>query len=682
MTLQQEQLKKTIQVHEDQSSIIDAGFLLQIAGVADSLEPWGRNFLARDVQLRQFWPTETFLASALYSTSIRNAAFSWTLEGPPETVAKMQDMLTMSDFGQGWQSLNVKLMIDLFSQENGAFMEIIRQTDSEDSPTVGLAHLDAGQCRRTGNPEFPVNYFDDRGSIHRLAWYQVAMFTEFPSPIKRLNGMQLCAVGRILRAAQILRDISIYKREKIAGDNPNAIYLVGNVQSSVISDAVEQHKQRQSERGMTRYVVPLIVGGLDPSQPVTVQEIALKSLPDGFDEEVAFRWYVTQLALAFGSDYQDFAPLPGRGIGSSAEALVLHMKSRGRGPASWMSMMEYTMNYKGIMPSNVLFRYDEQDTAAEREDADLDKTKAETIKLLVDSGTITEEASTQMALDEGVISNEVFSIATMGQEDVTTDVVAQDTEPVEATKKRHPRRRRRKRDKKPYKQVEVEDELADFGEDLRVDIEEEFALAVQGVLASKMDEIRSTFLETKSRLPFARKQADPRDILADTAFWSAFRADMLEAVLPVVREGASSTINFTASLGLPVDVDVTTGAIADLTRTYSNEWWDALETRTREGLRASIIAWEEGGLGTRGLPDLVSSIEPLFGPARAGRIAVTEVTQIFDESSRIAQSAAGIQEQEWQTARDSRVDDICAALNGQRFPIDGGPRPVKDTHIG
>ncbi len=95
------------------------------------------------------------------------------------------------------------------------------------------------------------------------------------------------------------------------------------------------------------------------------------------------------------------------------------------------------------------------------------------------------------------------------------------------------------------------------------------------------------------------------------------------------------------------------------------------------------MAWQDGGLGDAGLPDLVRSIEPMFGPARAQRIAVTEVTRIFDEGNKLAHKAAGIETEEWQTARDDLVDTaICQPLDGQRFPIDSGPRPVTDTHIG
>jgi SPP1 gp7 family putative phage head morphogenesis protein len=63
-------------------------------------------------------------------------------------------------------------------------------------------------------------------------------------------------------------------------------------------------------------------------------------------------------------------------------------------------------------------------------------------------------------------------------------------------------------------------------------------------------------------------------------------------------------------------------------------------------------------------------------------IAVNETTKIFDEGNLLAHVSGGINEEEWQTVRDARVDDICRPLDGQRFPINAGPRPVTGTHIG
>ena len=48
-------------------------FTLQIASSADQIIQWGKNVKKRDQQLRDFWPTESYLAGAVTSVSFRNA---------------------------------------------------------------------------------------------------------------------------------------------------------------------------------------------------------------------------------------------------------------------------------------------------------------------------------------------------------------------------------------------------------------------------------------------------------------------------------------------------------------------------------------------------------------------------------------------------------------------------------
>ena len=50
-------------------------------------------------------------------------------------------------FGNGWNSLMRKVAADLLSTDNGAFIEVLRDGPSPDSPFIGLAHLDHGVAR-------------------------------------------------------------------------------------------------------------------------------------------------------------------------------------------------------------------------------------------------------------------------------------------------------------------------------------------------------------------------------------------------------------------------------------------------------------------------------------------------------------------------------------------------------
>ncbi len=653
--------------------------VIDLATVADSITPWGTNPQARDRQLRSFWPTEPILASALYSITIRNAAFSWTLEGPPETVETIQDMLHVADLGRGWQSFVVKLCTDLFSQDNGAFIEVIRQADSATSPVLGLGHLDAGKCRRTGDPDNPVNYWDRNGVIHQLAWYQIIALAEFPSPIESMNGMQLCAVSRILRAAQYLRDISVYQNEKVSGDNPNAIHLVSGVTSASITDAMNQHKLTQAGRGMTRYIIPAVIASLDPTATVSVDTIDLKSLPEGFDIEVAMKWYINQLALGFGADYQDFAPLPGGNLGTSSQSQTLHQKSRGKGPAFFMNMIQYAFNFQGIIPSNVVFSYDEQDIQGEVEEANLASIRGKTLDDHVNSGILTTEAARQIMLDEELLSPELFD-ALQTDGDITPNITATDTDPVGAKARHRVRRKKPKKSDPDYKAVKVvNNERADFGEEERLAIEETFASELNAAF-------ERTFTDAKKLIGrkalFGLGAKAPGDLLTDIDFWDDFRTRVVIVGMDNARKGALAAAELNLGLGLPVDMDLVNQGVLDFSRRYSNQWWEQLSQTTRSNFNKAVVSWQESGLGRQGLPSLTEAIEPMFGKSRASLIAANETTLIFDEGNFLAHKSAGIETEEWQTAKDASVDDICRPLDGKQFPIDSGPRPVTGTHIG
>jgi SPP1 gp7 family putative phage head morphogenesis protein len=668
--------------------------VFNLATIADTLPAWGgsqANVRLRDQQIRKFWPTEPILASTVFAMTLRNTTFSWKLTGPENTVAIVQQILHMSDLGRGWRSLISKVSTDLFTQDNGAFMEVIRQTDSPDSPVMNIAHLDAERCTRTGNLETPVLYRDTKGRTHDLKWYQVSTLEEFPSPVETMYSVQLCAVSRVLRAAQILRDIGVYQREKISGSNPNAIHITNSIGQRELEDAMVQHKATQAARGMTRYIVPLIVAGVDPTSPVSIETIDLKSLPDGFDVEIAMKWYINQLALGFGVDYQDLAPLPGGGLGTSNQSQILHEKSKGKGPGAFMQMMEYQFNFHGLIPQTITFEYDEQDTLEDKAQAELFDLESDAIKKNIESGALTPRAGTQLLLDKGFIGEEVFELvleemeatAAMATEDrqreiardVTTDVMAQDDQPIQ-----------NKAMTDPYnmgvKEPAAFESLPEFGEELRIGQEEEFRALVLRALEDTLEDFEKRIgTKGRKRLRIGTKE-DPNEVFLDGAFWAAFQERVEDIGQPFAQRVAKDAAALNVEVGLEVDMAFVNSKVLEFSETYTNVWWEQLEQSTRRSLQNAITTWQESGLGTRGLPDLVKSIEPIFGETRAELIAANEVTVVFDQGNNLAHIAAGIKTEEWQTSEDPAVEEICTALDGKRWPVDEGPRPVRDTHIG
>lgn len=852
------------------------GFTVNLATVADNFTAWGGSLpgqtRTRDWELRRFWPTEPILASAIYNMVTRNTTFAWTLTGPEAIVEPTQQILHMSDIGRGWRSFISKMSTDLFTQDNGAFGEIIREEDRPDSPVVNVAHLDASRCVRTGDPFTPVLYGDIKGRVHEMKWYQVFTWEELPSPIETMHGVQLCAVSRVLRAAQILRSIGIYQKEKISGSNPGMIYLTNGMGQAEIEDAIVQHNANQSNRGMLEYIVPLIVAGVDPSVAPSVESIDLKSLPDGFDIDQVMRWYINQLALGFGADYQDFAPLSQGNLGTSTQSEVLHEKSRGKGAGAFMQMVEYTFNFQGVIPQMVSFAYDEQDDSADKAAADLFDKESDAIKKNIESGALTPRAGTQLLLDKGFISEEVFELVLAEMEevaaatadntafdrrmaeaavgDVTTDVVAQDDEDItnkgqkqavdntggamiafvpsesireslsmrngqpvdqlhvtlaflgdnaemseddrrairavtlatarrqrpitarfsgtarfqtdgeldpfvalldsqelkdfreelvanleaaevevsrkfsftphitltmlaenqrtpnvelpsddiilndfvvvfggesqsiDMSKEKKKRKKKRKGGRYGSKDFSSFESLPAFGEETRIDAEEEYLRRIMDVFGETLEDFERRIGTKGFKAHMVGKKEAPEDVFLDGEFWGDFRQRAFDVGEPFARKTALDAASLNVNVGLNVNMDFVNDEVLNFSRGYTNTFVDQLERTSKKQLQNAITHWQETGLGNRGLPDLVNALKPTFGTARAELIATNEVTKLFDEGNNLAHKAAGILIEEWATSEDGFVEEICVALNGKRFGVDEGPRPVTGTHIG
>lgn len=381
--------------------------ILSVAAASQSITSWGTAPRTRDRELRAFWHTESWLASVVYGVSIRNASFVWEIVGadpskpePKNTIRRVEKLLKQSDLGKGWKNLIIKTCIDLYTQDNGAFWELIRLENKPDSPVVNINHLDAGQCQRTGNLEYPVIYTDRDGIEHILRWWQVRTIEEFPSPVETAFDLQYSAVSRALLAAEIVQSISVYKMEKVSGSFTKAIDAVSGLTQNDIDDAVTLAKEQILNQGLYRYSMPVIVSGIDPSNSLSHVHIDLASLPDNFNEDTSFKWYVAQLAAAFGVDYQEIAPLMSGSLGSSQQSEIQHLKTQGKGPALIMGLLEDVIN-DGLIPTNVIFRFKEQDLRTESEKAEARFTRAKDRAMRLESGELDPEGARQLAILDG-----------------------------------------------------------------------------------------------------------------------------------------------------------------------------------------------------------------------------------------------------------------------------------------
>lgn len=403
--------------------------LFSIATFADEIAPWGVMTRLRDVQLREFLPTETHLASAFATVAARNSAFAWKIDGGPRQVQRAQRILQYASFGRGWRDFVTRFTLDLIGQDNGAFIEFIREADRPTAKVIGIANLDAGRCWRTGDPRNPVLYTDLKGGRHLMPWWRVAALTETPSNIERLRGIQYSAQTRALAAAQYFRDIHQFQREKMSGRRPRAIHFVNGVAADKIADALRKQEAWANNKALYRYMEPLIVEGLKPSDPVSTATIDLANLPDNFNALEAWNMYIDGLAMALLLDRQDLAPLSGGNIGTSTQSQVLAQKTRGKGPALFMKLIEDLFNFYEVLGPDCVFSFDEQDLTQEQDQATVDKLKAEGRKLYVDAGILNTQIVRQQMVDDGDLDEEY--LAMLNEQDVTDESTGTDEAPIE-----------------------------------------------------------------------------------------------------------------------------------------------------------------------------------------------------------------------------------------------------------
>ena len=650
--------------------------LLWFAGqAADEITPWGRDTKLRDRQLREFFPAESTFASALGVVTARNQAFRWVVEGPPIVATRTQKMLEEADQGQGWEHFIATVSQDIYTQDYGAFVELVRLVDRPDSPVIGINHLDAARCWHTGDPLAPVIYQDRKGVFHRLNWWNVYTLAELPTAIEELPGLQICALSRMLRAAQIIKNVTIYQMEKTGGRHTRALHLVKGISSLQINDALEQMRAKWDAMGLLRYTNPLVVGSVDPKAEIDIKTLELASLPDGWDEEKVFKQYITIIAMAFLTDYQEFAPLPGGGLGTSTQSEILHLKSKGKGPALFMKLIRAMMN-NAVLPQTVEFNWEEQDVEAEKEEAEVQKLRAETRKVRIDSGEITPAIARQIAVDNGDMSQEMFDA--QGEIDLTTDI-----EVAGAAQPPHSSEHEDERIEEGAKGVSLLPVPFGEGEEKVLTVgggpfEDERAKDERGFLRAIRKGLEAVGKNVEKKLKQERVgQKDIPNVPDDFAFWNKQGEVFLEEVgtwpTDLLRKGAGQA----SKLGLAVSFDLVNQQVLDLAGEYSNAWWAGLQNTTQKGLRRAIQNNIATGQGHRAL---VKEIEPLFGKARAEAIASTETTRLYAEGNRAAYADAGVEMVEWQTVMDSLVDPLCEELDGQQWPI-GQEEFVPPRHV-
>lgn len=156
------------------------------------------------------------------------------------------------------------------------------------------------------------------------------------------------------------------------------------------------------------------------------------------------------------------------------------------------------------------------------------------------------------------------------------------------------------------------------------------------------------------------------------SFWDSLDKDMwdetAEMAIAIVLAGIEGgTISLPESAQAFISYDELYAKVLEFAKKYRFTWISGITDVTRTQVMSAITNWIRSGSP---LSVLESILTPLFGEARARRIAVTEVTRLFAEGNRLAWESTGfVNQMRWNTAEDEKVCKICGELDGTMIGI-------------
>lgn len=350
---------------------------------------------------------EDMWASAIYKAISTLASLNFTIKDSEDSerrTERAQGLMLDFDGSAEYTSGIAKHLQNFLLTDNGAFVEIERETQHPKSRVKNLWHLDSLRCERTGNEKYPVRYQPIYGPYRLLRADQVVLFSDMPSPVAELYGLGFCAASRAFTTITKLAAVETYFREKITGSRALALHFVSGATAEQITDAIKTADAQQDQRGQIIYKGAITIP-VFADQGVSVATVPLSEIPDGFDVDLERKDAYLRYANAIGIPLQDLQPLSGQGLGTGAQSKVLDAVSKTQGIAYWRVNWERKVN-RLVLPKATTMEFGVNDLEEQKLKAEIGKLRAETRALQIDKGELTPAQALNMAVDEGDVPPE------------------------------------------------------------------------------------------------------------------------------------------------------------------------------------------------------------------------------------------------------------------------------------
>lgn len=380
-----------------------------------NMYPWWSP--ARDMQLRSFWKNSDHLSGAMYTLCSKMTSIPMRIQARDQSVKEhvlqaeeaTYKLNAGAEWGAGWPVFYNKFVEELAGTDNGVFAEIIGAGNA-DGPIIGapitVRILDSAACQRTGDPFYPVLYRDMNGKMYKLHYTRVMFLSQMPSPIADMFNVGFSAISRAINVAQNLIDVLTYKQEKL-GSRPHRGVIVtgGGLDPEDVAKAFESIAHDMDNQALSRYSKIAVVGSSTiPDASLNMTDLA--GLPDNFDERTSVELGMATIALAFGMDARELFPSLTAGS-TRADALIQHLKQRGKGPGQIVQQTELIFNSK-YLPPHLEMVFDYQDDEQDRQAAETKEVRSRRWATAVKSTAMDNRTVRQQMLDVGDLSQNQF----------------------------------------------------------------------------------------------------------------------------------------------------------------------------------------------------------------------------------------------------------------------------------
>jgi hypothetical protein len=312
--------------------------------------------LAATLDLEDMW------AGVINQAVTKIAVRGWEINDKDDSerrTARAQDLIMNLDGLAEYRSGMNKLLQDFLLTRNGCFIEVERESKAAASRPRALYHLDSLRCRRTGNLDYPVVYQGLDGQWHVLRASDVIFFADMPSPRASLHGIGRPSAERAFKTIVKLAAVETYFREKITGARALKLVFISGVTKKKLQDVKETSDAEQERRGWTVYKGAVMVP-TETDQAVSIAEVDLAGVPDGFDVEQERKDAYLRYANCIGIPAQDIQPLSGQGLGTGTQTIILDEAAEGRGIAYFAKTLEDSINWL-LMPKTTTFAFTTND---------------------------------------------------------------------------------------------------------------------------------------------------------------------------------------------------------------------------------------------------------------------------------------------------------------------------------